>query len=359
MTDRAVSDQDISQRLQDRIQVAVAAGTPLRLVGGDTKAFYGRQPLGEPLNLAGHRGIVSYEPTELVITARAGTPLQRLEATLARQGQMLPFEPPHFGAGATLGGTIACNLSGPRRRYAGAARDFVLGTRVLNGRGEILSFGGEVMKNVAGYDVSRLMTGAMGTLGLLLEISLKVLPRPETERTLGLEMSVDQALERLSQWGLRPLPISASCHDGARLLVRLSGTAGAVQAACEQLGGDSIEDGAVFWQALREHRHPFFREGTPLWRLSLAPDAAPAAIPGDWLYEWGGAQRWLKTEAPAQQVWEMARRCGGHATLFRSAGPRDQVFQPLPEPLMKVHSQLKLAFDPHRIFNPGRIYQGL
>ena len=226
MTDRAAPDQDIGQRLQDRVQAAVEAATPLRLVGGDTKAFYGRQPLGEPLNLAGHRGIVSYEPTELVITARAGTPLQRLEATLARQGQMLPFEPPHFGADATLGGTIACNLSGPRRRYAGAARDFVLGTRVLNGSGEILSFGGEVMKNVAGYDVSRLMTGAMGTLGLLLEISLKVLPRPETELTLGLDMSADLALERLSRWGLRPLPISASCHDGARLLVRLSGMAG-------------------------------------------------------------------------------------------------------------------------------------
>ena len=359
MTHESTSGRDISASLQERVESAIAAATPLRLIGGNTKAFYGRDPVGDPLELAGHQGIVTYEPTELVLTARAGTPVQKIEETLAREGQMLAFEPPRFGAGATLGGTIACTLSGPRRPYAGAARDFVLGTKVLNGKGEILSFGGEVMKNVAGYDISRLMTGAMGTLGILLEISLKVLPLLETQLTLAQELAPAQALDRLHQWGLRPLPVSASCHDGERLFVRLGGTPGAVEAARNQIGGEEIELAEAFWHSLREQDHPFFQTPGPLWRLSLASDAAPETIPGNWLYDWGGAQRWLKTEAPAEQVREAAQRAGGHASLFRSEGKRDQAFQPLPDPLMKVHRQLKLAFDPQGIFNPGRMYPGL
>ena len=359
MADPMATGEDLAEALQERVHAAVAQATPLRLVGGDTKAFYGREPVGEPLAVGGHRGILNYEPTELVITARSGTPLVHIEEALAREGQMLPFEPPHLGAGATLGGTIACNLSGPRRPYAGAARDFVLGTRVLNGKGEILSFGGEVMKNVAGYDVSRLMAGAMGTLGILLEVSLKVLPRPETEVTLAREGTADEALEQVHQWGLRPLPVSASCYDGERLFVRLSGTSGAVNAARKKLGGDRVPDTPGFWRSLREQEHPFFQAPGPLWRLSLASDATPGTLVGSWLYEWGGALRWLVTETPAERVREAAREVGGHATLFRAEGARDQVFQPLPEPLMKVHRQLKLAFDPQEIFNPGRMYPGL
>jgi len=352
-------EQDLIRELQERVQAAAAAATPLRLVGGDTKSFYGREPSGEPCEVGEHRGILSYEPTELVVTARAGTPLQELEETLERAGQMLGFEPPGLGPGATLGGTIACNLSGPRRPHAGAARDFVLGTRVLNGKGEILAFGGEVMKNVAGYDLSRLMTGAMGTLGILLEVSLKVLPRPETELTLSQEVPVQEALDRLHRWSARPLPISASCHDGKHLFVRLSGTPGGVKAARAQIGGEEVAAGTEFWRSLREQEHPFFASSSPLWRISVASDTPPASIPGGWLYEWGGALRWLTTDAPAEEVRELARKSGGHATLFRTQGPRDQVFQPLPGPLMGVHRKLKAAFDPGGIFNPGRMYADL
>jgi glycolate oxidase FAD binding subunit len=351
---------DISAQLQDRVRAAVAAATPLCIVGGDSKAFYGRAPIGERVELGEHRGIVNYEPTELVISARAGTPLRLIEDTLAGEQQMLAFEPSHFGEAATLGGTIACNLSGPRRPYAGAARDFVLGTRVINGKAEVLAFGGEVMKNVAGYDVSRLMTGAMGTLGILLEISLKTLPRPEVELTLAQSLPVQDALERMHAWGRLPLPISATCYDGSQLLVRLSGTAGAVDAARGRIGGDAIEAGDSLWEGLREHRHPFFASERPLWRLSLASTTPPLALQGDWLYEWGGAQRWLASEEPAAAVHAAAKQAGGHATLYRNmAAAREAIFQPLPAELMTLHKRLKQAFDPAGIFNPGRMYPEL
>jgi len=351
-----LSNQDISQQLQERVEQAHQTGEALCIRGGASKDFFGREPMGAPLEVSAHRGIVNYEPTELTLTARAGTPLGSIEQALAAESQMLPFEPPHFGDSATLGGTIACNLSGPRRPYAGAARDLVLGTKVLNGRGEILSFGGEVMKNVAGYDVSRLMCGAMGTLGVLLEVSLKVLPRPQCELTLVYQTEVEDALETLHDWGQRPHPITASCHDGNHLYLRLSGEERAVQAARKLLGGEILPEAETFWVKLREQRHGFFATQKPLWRLSVASDSAPLELPGKALYEWGGAQRWLASESPAEAVCEAARAAGGHATLFRR-GKREQVFQPLPEPLMKLHRRLKQAFDPERILNPGRLYQ--
>ena len=350
---------DIGTQLQDRVRDAVAAATPLCIAGGDSKAFHGRTPVGERLEVREHQGIVNYEPTELVISARAGTPLRLVEDTLASEQQMLAFEPPHFGEAATLGGTIACNLSGPRRPYAGAARDFVLGTRVINGKAEILAFGGEVMKNVAGYDVSRLMTGAMGTLGVLLEVSLKILPRPEVELTLAQALPVQEALERLHAWGRLPLPVSGTCYDGRQLVVRLSGTAGAVSAARARIGGDTIDAGHGFWESLREHRHPFFANERPLWRLSLASSTPPLELAGDWLYEWGGAQRWLATEEPAATVRAAAQQAGGHATLYRNMATREAVFQPLSAGLMTLHQRLKQAFDPAGIFNPGRMYPEL
>lgn len=351
-----MTETDLSAELTGRVRDAAASATPLRIVGGDSKAFYGRPPRGEPLHVGGHRGIVEYEPTELVITARAGTPLDALAATLDAQRQMLPFEPPRYGPRASLGGTIACNLSGPRRPYAGAARDFVLGTRVINGRGESLAFGGQVMKNVAGYDVSRLMCGALGTLGVLLEVSLKVLPRPQTEITLSLEMDTATALEQMHDWARRPLPISASCLDAEGLHVRLSGTSGAVASAHEVIGGEPRADGAALWRALREHEHPFFAGPEALWRLSVASDTPPLALAGRWLHEWGGALRWLRSAAGAEAVHAAAREAGGHATLFRG-GARDMgVFQPLPEGLLAIHRRLKQAFDPQGILNPGRMY---
>jgi glycolate oxidase FAD binding subunit len=351
---------DHSAQLSEQLTAALASEMTLRIQGGNTKAFYGNPCEGEVMDMSAHQGIVDYEPTELVITARAGTSLSVIEETLAQHRQMLPFEPPHLGKKATLGGAIACGLSGPRRAYAGAARDFVLGTKVLTGRGEVLSFGGQVMKNVAGYDVSRLMVGAMGTLGILLEVSLKVLPSPPQETTLALELTMDEAIRAMNSWASKPLPISATGYLDGQLFVRLSGTQRAVDAARQQMGGEAAAEAEDFWLSLREHSHEYFRDDMPLWRLSLAADThhlkLPAASRDAWLLEWGGAQRWLKSEAPAEEIRAVVSALGGHATLFRGETSGD-VFQRLPEPLMAVQRKLKAAFDPKGILNPGRLYR--
>lgn len=350
---------DLAVQLQHQVQTALENERPLVIRGGNTKAFYGHAVTGMPLEVAGHTGILSYEPTELVLTARAGTTLEEIEQTLAGQGQMLAFEPPRFGEGATLGGTIACNLSGPRRAAAGSGRDFVLGCRLINGRGEILKFGGEVMKNVAGYDVSRLMAGALGTLGVLLEVSLKVLPRPESEQTVVQECSEASAMERMNRWAQQSLPISATCYDGASLFVRLSGTEGTIRAARKLIGGEDVPPTRTWWQKLKEHQHAFFSGNKPLWRLSLASNTPPIKLGGKWLYEWDGAQRWLVSDEPADRIRKAAEQAGGHATLYRAQGDADgvPVFHPLPDNLLKLHRNLKQAFDPKGIFNPGRMYK--
>lgn len=350
-------DQDISKTLAEAVQSAAAARTPLQITGGGTKAFYGLPSAGQQLGVGGHRGIVSYEPTELVITARAGTPLADIETALAEKNQMLAFEPPHYGASATLGGTIACGFSGPRRPWAGSARDFVLGTKILNGNGEILRFGGQVMKNVAGFDVSRLMTGALGTLGVLLEISLKILPRPEEELTLAFELPADQAIATMNQWSKQPL--SAACHMDNTLYIRVSGARTAVQAARVRLGGKTIEKGEALWSDLREQRLPFFEGATPLWRLSVPSATPPMNLSGKWLIDWGGAQRWLKSDVPAGDIRRAAEAVGGHVTLFRGGDRHGEVFHPLPPALHALHRRLKQAFDPQRILNPGRLYSDL
>lgn len=349
--------QDQSAQLQERVQRAFEQGAPLTIAGGGTKAFYGRAGEGEPLNVGGHRGIACYEPSELVLTAAAGTPLSEIEAALDEAGQMLAFEPPHLGSRATLGGAIACGLSGPRRPYAGAARDCVLGVRCINGRGQVLRFGGQVMKNVAGYDVSRLMTGALGTLGVLLDISLKVQPRPQSERTLVLEKEASDALVWMSGVAARPVPVSALCHVGGHVYVRLSGSERGVRAAAQVIGGETHAGGAGFWEQLREHTHPFFQRSLPLWRISLAPADPPLAVPGHWLHDWGGAQRWLFSDAPAARVREAVDAAGGHATLFRGGDRSGEIFHPLPAPLAALHRRLKAAFDPKAILNRGRLYR--
>ena len=348
---------DIQEQLRERVLEAAAAGTPLEIVGGGTKRFLGRAPEGTPLEVGGHAGILSYEPKELVITARAGTPLRVIDEALAAEGQMLPFEPPRFGEAATLGGTVAAGLSGPRRPYAGSARDFVLGVRLLNGRGEILRFGGEVMKNVAGYDVSRLVTGAMGTLGVLLDVSLKVLPRPAAEITLVQRRVLDDAIRAMNGWGGRPIPLSAACCDGDRLYVRLSGAETAVASAREVVGGDPVDEGDAFWRdRVREQGHGFFGGQTPLWRVSVPATAPLRPVDGRWFLDWGGALRWLKSSEPPERVRQQAAAAGGHATLFRGGDRSGQVFHPLPEPLVRMHHALKRAFDPQGVFNPGRMY---
>lgn len=357
-----MQEQDISVSLQERVQEALASNTSLCLRGSGSKDFLGREPQGQPLDLSGHRGIINYEPTELVITARSGTTLNEIEKTLAEHNQMMAFEPPSFGEHATLGGTIACNLSGPYRPYSGAARDFLLGTKLLNGKAEIMSFGGEVMKNVAGYDVSRLMAGAMGTLGIMLELSLKVLPRPDQQTTLVMKgPSARAALDLMHSWARLPHPISATTYHDEQLHVRLSGTPGSVRAARELIGGEEQTDDFTqhYWDAIKNHGHEFFNTSLPLWRLSVASDARPIKLDGDWLYEWGGAQRWLISEASPESIFRAASKAGGHATLYRNGQQGDQVFQPLPSGLIQIHRQLKKAFDPSGILNTGRLYQDI
>ncbi|HAI68664.1 MAG TPA: glycolate oxidase subunit GlcE [Gammaproteobacteria bacterium] len=345
---------DKSSALQETIKQAYANQTPLNIIGKGTKSFYGLPAQGERFEVAGHCGVVDYEPSELVITARTGTPLTAIETTLAQGGQMLAFEPPHFGEGATLGGTIACGFSGPRRPYSGSARDFVLGIQCINGKGEILKFGGQVMKNVAGYDVSRLMVGALGTLGVLLEVSLKVLPKPVYEITLFWEKTPEEALKLMNTWAAQSLPLSATCYVAGQVYLRLSGTQAGVKAARRQLGGEIYHQDKPFWQNVREHQHPFFQEPTAQWRLSLAPATPPLNLPGEWFLDWGGAQRWLKTDASVDEIRAAVTAVGGHATLFRNPDRIEEteaIFHPLALPLAALHRRIKKAFDPLMIFN--------
>ncbi len=341
---------------RERILSAGTEGRGLRLRGSGSKDWYGQAVQGDVLDTRAYSGIVNYEPTELVITVRCGTTIREVEAVLAEHKQVLAFEPPHFGEQATIGGMVAVGLSGPRRQHAGAVRDFMLGAVLMNGKGDVLHFGGQVMKNVAGYDVSRLLAGSLGTLGLILEVSLKVLPAPFAETTLRFEMSEADALRTLNEWAGQPLPISATAWHDDTLLLRLSGSEAGVKAAQQKLGGELIEPADHFWQAMREHTHAFFNTDEPLWRLSLPTVAPPLDLPGLPLIEWGGAQRWLATSADAAAVRAAAVQAGGHATLFKGGDKSAGVFQPLQPALMRIHKQLKAEFDPAGIFNPGRMY---
>ena len=348
----------IQQQLQEKIVEAAAKGTAIRIRGGGTKDFYGNSLEGEVLDTRGHAGIVDYEPTELVITARCGTPLLEVQKILLEKNQILPFEPPHFGAGATLGGCVAAGLSGPRRASAGSVRDYVLGATIVDGRGSVLVFGGRVMKNVAGYDVSRLLAGSLGTLGLILEVSLKVLPRPAAELTLVLELPQAKALENMNRWAGLPLPISASAWRDGQLSLRLSGAESAIRAAAEKLAGETVDvaQAAQFWEALREHSAPFFQGDAPLWRLSLPSHAPVLDLAGEQLLEWGGALRWLRSGVDAGTVRSAAARAGGHATLFRATEKPAGAFAPLAKEAARLHRGLKQSFDPAGILNPRRMY---
>jgi glycolate oxidase FAD binding subunit len=354
--------EQVLQEFRARVAAAHAARTPLRLRGGGSKDWYGQASAGEVFDTRSYHGIVDYEPSELVVTARCGTPLAELEQTLAQQNQMLAFEPPHFGPGATVGGMVASGLSGPRRQSAGALRDFVLGVDLVDGRGELLHFGGKVMKNVAGYDVSRLLAGSLGTLGLIASVSLKVLPRPVSETTLLFEVDQQGALEKLNTWSGRALPLASSAWLDGRLALRLAGANAAVSAATRELGGEVMADADRFWHDLREQRTEFFSgaddAGNGLWRLALPTTTPPLALPGRQLIEWGGGQRWLRSEPGADPaaIRAAAAERGGHATLFRGGDKRLGVFAPLQPALARVHRRLKDSFDPAGIFNPARMY---
>jgi glycolate oxidase FAD binding subunit len=348
--------------VQERVRSAAAAKTPLAIRGGGTRDFYGEAIVGDVVNMMPFAGIVDYDPTELVVTARAGTPVAEIDDALAACGQMLGCDAPRFGAGSTFGGLVATGLSGPRRPYAGAVRDLILGVRIVDGKGDDLSFGGRVMKNVAGFDVARLMTGALGTLGIITEISMKCLPLPKVETTRVVECTPDEAIRRTNEWGGKPLPVSATCHYAGQLFVRISGSAPALEAATAKIGGAPVAEGGAFWESIRDHTHPHFaaaiKTGAALWRLSVKATAPYRDLGGEQLIEWGGALRWLvaspRTDAGEMRAW--AQGNGGHATLFRAADKSAGVFHPLPQPIHELHRRLKATFDPAGILNRGRLY---
>ncbi len=367
---------DFPSQLIHQVRTAAAARTPLRIRGGDTKAFYGEPVTGEVLSTTGWRGIVSHEPSELVVTVRAGTPLAELEAALAEAGQCLPFDPPHCGPASTIGGVVAAGLAGPARATVGGVRDFVLGLQFINGRGEWLTFGGQVMKNVAGYDVSRAMAGSMGTLGVITDISLKVLPVAPAEATLVFALDQHEALEQLHRWGGQPLPLNASCWvkdntqtDAPELLfVRLRGAVAAVESACERLGreaGGARMDNAQAgpdWAACRDQTLPFFNAPSAdhcLWRLSLPQTAPVLSLPYAQLIEWQGAQRWLWAPASAaDEIRSATAALNGHATLFRAGAdgaPGVPRFDRQSTVIHTITQRLRAEFDPAGIFNPGRM----
>lgn len=357
---------------KERILAAGSAQQPLCIRGSGSKDWYGNAPAGEILDTRAYAGIVAYEPTELYVTARCGTPLAEIEALLAGQGQCLPFEPPRFAAGSTIGGVVAAGLSGPRRVSAGALRDYVLGVTLIDGEARELAFGGQVMKNVAGYDLSRLMAGSLGTLGLISEVTLKVLPRPVAGASLRFAMNQREALDKLNHWAGQPLPIVASAWQEGVLTLRLAGARAAVEAAVRKLGAGGTADAvpassltetapAEEADALRDQRLPFFAADT-LWRLSVPSVAPPLDLPGEQLIEWGGALRWLVSDAPAESIRAAAAQAGGSASLYRAPAAlkaRVGAFPPLSAPLLKLHANLKAAFDPRGIFNPGRLVRTL
>ncbi len=347
--------QDISKEVQECVLDAFEKDQHLKIIGGNSKHFYGNSINGDVLDVSAHQGVLKYEPTELFITARAGTPLNDIEKLLDDNNQMLGFEPPQFSPTATLGGTIACNFSGPRRPYAGSARDFLLGCKIINGKGESLSFGGEVIKNVAGYDATRLMCGALGSLGVILECSLKILPKPEFETSLSFEYTDETAIEKMRHWAQKSLPISATSYCNGQLIIRLSSTENAVKATIKKLGGDVLADQNHFSHAIKEQQHDFFKNDLPLWRISIDPNAPPL-INHDSLYEWSGALRWILSTDNNDAIINYAKENGGHATLFRNPSASTNVFQPLPDGLKKIHHQLKLAFDPKKILNRHKLY---
>ena len=352
-------DRDNTSSLVQQVREATARRLPLRIVGGDSRRFYGRAIEGQVLETRGHRGIVRHDPAELVLTARSGTPLAEVEAALASKGQRLPFEPPHFGSDATLGGTVACGLAGPARAWSGPLRDYVLGARVLTGDGRVLRFGGEVMKNVAGYDVARLMAGSLGILGVLLDVSLKVLPRPPGERTLAFEMDESTTLERLADVARSALPLSAGSWVDGRACLRFQGSDATLDDIQRRLGGEVVPAPTQFWASLRDQTHAWFGTEQPLWRCTVPPLTPVLPLDGMPLIEWNGLQRWYRCPQGAA-AFAAAAAVGGHATLFRHAPPdAAEVFAPLPAPLLRLHRALKKEFDPAGILNPGRMYAEL
>ncbi|OMH39232.1 glycolate oxidase subunit GlcE [Motiliproteus sp. MSK22-1] len=366
---------DISEELIEQVHHARNAKSPLNIIGGGSKRFYGRDIRGAALSMTEHRGVVSYQPVELVLTARAGTPLVEIEALLNEHQQMLSFEPPLFEGRATLGGTLACNFSGPVRPWGGSVRDQVLGIRLINGKAEHLRFGGQVMKNVAGYDVTRLQAGALGAFGIITEISLKVLPRPAATATLVQEVTMAQAINLMNQRSRESRPLSGACWTDGKLYLRLSGTERAVEGTLKLWSGEELHNADQFWQKLREQKLPFFNSkselkrldesagrlsaGEPLWRFTVKPSSSEILPAGDWLIDWGGAQRWLRGNYDMQELEILAEAAQGQVSCYRGGNRQIDTFHRQPEVLQLIQKRLKAAFDPEGLFNPGRLYSWL
>lgn len=388
-----IKDNDVSASLQQQAKSAINDKKPLCIQGGKSKLFFGNRFDAELLDVSEHTGIVSYEPTELCITVRAGTKLVELEALLAKNNQILPFEPPHYlftdkdgvtHNTATIGGAIATGISGPRRAYTGSARDAILGVEIINGDGEIVSFGGQVMKNVAGYDLSRLMVRSQGTLGIILSISIKLLPKPASDLTVSFHATQEEALAVFQALRVRQLPVTASVWYDNTVSLRLSASEAILKTSHTRLNtflndkfpslsnAEADSKSASFWQEIRDHTHPFFTQtDKPIWRLSLPPATQKISQIDDalaqkndtpepsQLIEWGGAQRWVRSRTPANIIHNMAQSHGGYASFFYNKGVDDQTFPALEPALFKIHQQLKNKMDPQGIFNPNKMYQGL
>lgn len=352
---------DLNSALLEQVSSAIDAGKKLNILGGGSKSFMGRAPLAgaDTIDVSGHTGIVSYEPIELVMTARAGTPITELVAALDEHNQMLAFEPPVFTARSTLGGTLATNQSGSGRPWWGSVRDHVLGVRLINGKAEHLRFGGQVMKNVAGYDVSRLQAGAFGGLGLITEISLKVLPKPAMQRTLTLECSQADALKLMNERAGQPKPITAAMWHNGVLYTRLAGAASAVEAAAKLFGGDTLDGAESFWQGVADQRHSFFANEEQLWRFSINSKSDAFDLSGQPLIDWGGAQRWYSGEYDWQKMVALANSAGGQVSLYRGGERSNEVMHPQSKSVKLLQQRLKASFDPAGTFNPGRVYSWL
>jgi glycolate oxidase FAD binding subunit len=353
----SITDVDIEADLAEQVAAVAATGGAVEIISGGSKRFYGAAVEALPIDISAHSGVIDYDPAELVITLRSGCRLAEVEALLAENRQMFGFEPPCFGDEATVGGMIACGLAGPRRAFAGSIRDFVLGVKMLDGRGQVMQFGGRVIKNVAGFDVSRLMVGSFGTLGVILEVSIRVIPVCETETTLRFTHdSADEHIRWINQLGSEPWPISAACWEAGQSLLRLSGSEPGVRHASDQLGGDPAE---ALWHDLKEQRLDFFDAGHPLTRVALPPVSPDLSGHGSQLIEWGGAQRWLRGEVDLESLRAEVTPLGGSACAFRGHTSDVAVFHPLPAPMLKLQRSIKSSFDPAGIFNPGKMYPGL
>lgn len=354
-----IKDNDISLALQMQVKESIETRSPIFIHAGKSKLFYGNSVNAKPIDVSEHTGVISYEPTELCITVRAGTRLSELEKLLTDQQQILPFEPPHYSESATIGGAIATGISGPRRAYTGSIRDAILGVQIINGKGEIVNFGGQVMKNVAGYDLSRLMVRSQGTLGLILSLSIRLLPKPANDITVTFEASQKEALNYFQELRTQHHPVSATAWFKNQVYCRLSGSAETLAFSQQQILGELLENASYFWQEIKDHKHQYFRQtDKSLWRLSLPPatDQIPG-LEGEQLIEWGGAQRWMNSNVPANIIQSIAKTHNGFATLFKGDSPGTTTFPTLEEPLIQLHKQLKNNMDPHHIFNPGRIYE--